>query len=287
MTRFAAESATQQPVPRGRIVLRTVAGNRDLRYYAYLPHRNLAANAPALVAVHGISLNAREQAQRFMPLVEEYGVALLAPQFLPPVYRDYQRLGRDGLGSRADLALERMLADWQECTGIDTRRINLFGFSGGAQFAHRYAMAHPGSVNALALTAPGWFTFPDDRRYPYGLRRSPRLPDVRIDLAAFCDVHTAVFVGGDDVERDDALRVSERLDRQQGRTRLDRAQNWVAQMRAASERLQKPTRYRIELLPGCGHDFEQCMTTGALGAKALQFLYSEADMVLPDASLTT
>ena len=50
------------------------------------------------------------------------------------------------------------LADWQECTGIDTRRINLFGFSGGAQFAHRYAMAHPGSVNALVLTAPGWFT---------------------------------------------------------------------------------------------------------------------------------
>lgn len=42
-------------------------------------------------------------------------------------------------------------------------KILLAGYSRGAQFAHRYAFAHPGEVEALAALASGTWTTPDGR----------------------------------------------------------------------------------------------------------------------------
>ena len=42
-------------------------------------------------------------------------------------------------------------------------RILLTGYSRGAQFAHRYAFAHPGEIEALAPLASGTWTTPDGR----------------------------------------------------------------------------------------------------------------------------
>ena len=57
-------------------------------------------------------------------------------------------------------------------TGAAAGPFYLFGFSGGAQFAHRYVLAHPDRVAAAGIGAAGWYTFPDSATpYPYGLGR--------------------------------------------------------------------------------------------------------------------
>ena len=262
------------PLRRGRIVLRSVDDRRDLRYYAYWPETTLP-DLPVFVAVHGISINAREQARHFSPWAERTGVLLIAPVFDPLFYGDYQRLGRNGRGARADRALQVMLADLERQAGRLPGRICLFGFSGGAQFAHRFTMAHPDRVAAQVLAAPGWFTFPDHRRrYPYGLRPCPHLPDLSFEPDRFLQVDSHVLVGTRDTLRDASLRRKPKIDRRQGRTRIERGQRWIQAMRKEAAAREQETRFEFDVMEGCGHDFETCMTRGGLGSKTFDFLYA-------------
>jgi pimeloyl-ACP methyl ester carboxylesterase len=228
-----------------------------------------------LVAVHGISINAREQARWFAPWAEKTGAILVAPLFEPSFFPDYQRLGRTGLGQRADLALHAMLDAAAAEAGVSNPVVNLFGFSGGGQFAHRYAMANPQRVKGQVLAAPGWFTFPDAERFPYGIKPTKRLPGVTFDPRGLLGVDSLVVVGSGDVDRDPALRRSKRVDRRQGRNRIDRGRRWIEAMRdqAAAEGLE--TRFEFAQLSGCGHDYEQCMQFGGLGERTIAFLYPD------------
>ena len=67
---------------------------------------------------------------------------VIAPLFDAAGFPDYQRLGRRGLGSRADLALIALVDDVLSSRGLQSRKLHLFGHSGGAQFTHRFVIAH-------------------------------------------------------------------------------------------------------------------------------------------------
>ena len=201
--------------------------------FVYLPGSG-GDQAPVFVAVHGISRNAGEHAELFAPYCEDHDVALVAPLFDGEQGKDYQRLGRLGRGARADRALESILEEIELMTGAVATPLHLFGFSGGAQFVHRYTMAHPHRVARAVIASAGWYTFPDARkRYPYGIRASRDLPDVRFDPEEFLQVPMTVIVGDRDITDED-LRRTKRVNRQQGGTRLDRARNWVDAMHGAA-----------------------------------------------------
>ncbi|MGH0030826.1 MAG: hypothetical protein ACQGVC_13605 [Myxococcota bacterium] len=216
-----------------------------------------------LVAVHGISRNVRSVFEAFRPLAEHHGLALLAPFFEEPAFGDYQRLGRAGRGARADLALARLVDGSCARLGLPATRFRLFGYSGGAQFAHRFAMAHPHRVEAVAVCAAGWYTLPDPQRtYPRGIGPSRRLLGVDFEPAEFLRIPFHVSVGGEDLERDAALRRSRGLDRTQGRTRVERARRWCAAMdRAAALHGIGPPTF-LDVLPGVGHSFEDAVRHG-------------------------
>lgn len=262
-------------LPVGRVVLRNAGNRKALRYYLYLP-RDPRPDLPLFVAVHGISINARAQARLFAPWAEAMGAVLVAPQFDPEIFGDYQRLGRPGLGERADLAFNAMLTDIEGQLQRAAAPACLFGFSGGAQFVHRYTMAWPERVHRQVLVAPGWFTFPDRRqRYPWGIARLDGLQDLKLDPRRFLRVPVRVMVGEKDRLRDASLRQSGRVDRRQGQTRIERARRWVAAMRREAWALGLETPIEFMLLEGCRHDFEQCMRTGGLGEKTFDFLYGD------------
>jgi len=238
------------------------------------------------VAVHGISRNAREQALRFAPFAEQYGVALVAPVFPRDRYSDYQRLGRLGKGERADLALECIVSEVRQLLDLRADRVHLFGFSGGGQFVHRYAMAHPERVASLAVAAAGWFTFPDaDLEFPLGCRPTPDLPDLAFDRERFLRVPVHVFVGSRDRKRGPGFNRSRPLDLLQGRTRIERGRRWVSAMREAARRHRLSTPYSFEILPGCWHSFERCATRGRLGERVFSSLF--ADIPTPATSIST
>ena len=244
-----------------RLVSRTDPGRE---YLLYVPTSG-GLGAPVFVTVHGISGNVVEHASLFSTYAEKAGAVLVAPYFAPGQSQDYQRLGREGRGPRADHALHAILGEASRLTGADVSRIHLFGFSGGAQFAHRYTMAHPQRVAGVVVAAAGWYSFPDlHLRYPYGIRRCRALPDLRFDPDEFLRVPMTVIVGDRDVTNVD-LRSNPRLNRQQGETRLERARNWVEAMRATARVYRVDPLVTLETVPGGDHSFAGLMEGGRLG----------------------
>jgi len=240
-------------------------------YYVYVPSTG-GAGAPLLVVVHGISRNAEAQANAFPEYCEQLGVVMVVPVFGVDA-RDYQRLGRSGRGPRADAALDAVVEEVAMRTGCKASSFHLFGFSGGAQFAHRYTLAHPHRVIRLVVVGSGWYTFPNPRaRFPYGIRRSPELTGVRFDPEEFLRVPITVLVGERDTETS-SLRNTPRVNRQQGATRFERAHRWVDAMREAAQKRGAEPMVTLEVIPNGRHDFESLMKSGHLGERAFARLF--------------
>jgi pimeloyl-ACP methyl ester carboxylesterase len=268
--------ALETDPPRGRLLLRSLPDDPEFRFHLYVPVRG-ARDAALFVTVHGISLDARQHAKRFAPLAEEYGIALLAPHFAETRFPDYQRLGRAGHGERSDRMLDRAVAAVAAATGARGERVHLFGYSGGGQFVHRYAMAHPERVAGYVVGAAGWYTFPDAAaRYPRGIRPNPELPDVVLDPRRFLAVPGAVVVGERDIHPGTALRKTERVARQQGATRFERGRNWVAAMNIEAEARGLPPHFAFQELARSPHSFSKSMRRGAMGAWVFQRLFGPA-----------
>ncbi len=244
-----------------------------LRYFLYIPKCG-GKNAPVLVSVHGISRNAATHARRFSRLAEHYGIVVVAPLFDKQHFPDYQRLRRHN--QRADLALQRVLASVKNLTGADTQKIYLFGHSGGGQFAHRYTMAYPEQVAAVAIGAAGWYTFPDSTlRFPYGTAPHHKLPDLFFNARQFLRVPGYVLVGNQDTTQDQALRNSARVNQQQGMNRTDRGRRWVNAMKRAARQHNLNTEFQFVSLPGAGHSFTECEKAGGITVQALSLLFDE------------
>jgi pimeloyl-ACP methyl ester carboxylesterase len=257
------------------VLRRAVSGDPPLEAYVYLP-RTLAPQAPVIAIVHGISELPRQHVECFAPLAERQGAILVAPHFARPRFRDYQRLGRGSRGARADRALERLVEEIARETHARAGRFFLFGYSGGGQFAHRYAMAHPQRAAAAVVASAGWYTFPDaERFYPRGIRDRGDLAGVRFEPDAFLRVPLLVTVGARDVERDASLRQSEALDREQGRSRVERAERWVEAMQAAARERGLPPAAVLRRLEDVGHSFEDNAGRGALAEIAFEHFFGQ------------
>jgi pimeloyl-ACP methyl ester carboxylesterase len=254
---------------------------REASYHLQLPSRDVEG-APVLVVVHGISRNAREQVDAFGERAARLGVVTVAPLFSRRHFRSYQRLGhsRRGVESAPHVALEAILSEVAETTGADTSRVFLFGFSGGAQFAHRFTMRYPERVRSLVVASAGWYTFPDvEQPFPRGIGPTPLTTGT--DPQRFLRVPTLVLVGESDGGRDDALNTSRVLDLQQGRTRIERGRRWREAMLEVAQRSRIDARFDFALMPGCGHDFGDCVERGALVGRVLDFLLATTRRPLP------
>ncbi len=263
-----------QTVPEMGVVLhRTLADDPRQHYFMYVP-RNGGATARIFVTVHGISRNAHEHAERFAPFAERYGVVLIAPYFSHERFPDYQRLGRKGKGERADMALDSIVAEVGQLTGAEISKLFLFGYSGGAQFVHRYALAHPERVARVVLGAAGWYTLPDPNvKYPKGIAPTKNLPDVTFDPARFLTIPTCVLVGERDVRQDVALNKSPKIAQQQGATRLERGAHWIGAMTRAAAAHGLDTSYTFHTLPRSRHSFTKSMGRGKMGEMVFNCLF--------------
>lgn len=232
-------------------------------YLSYLPD-NVDRDLAPIVFVHGYSRRVHEQVEVLHRLADATRRALIAPHFTRELHPRYQRLGKGSDGQRADHYFDACLAAAGQRLGVSTKRVMLLGYSGGAQFCHRWAMTRPERVEHLIAVAAGWYTFPNpDLAFPYGLATAGRLRRVSLDPASFLTVPTTVLVGAED--RDSVnLRRSPRIDAQQGDTRVERARRWVLAMRMAARLYRVDANIAYQEVPGIDHDFDNFVARGHL-----------------------
>lgn len=250
----------------------TLPGSPLREFYLLVP-ATVQPGGPLLVLVHGISRRAVEHLTRFARLAEGLGVTLIAPYFAKSQFGQYQQV-IDRSGNRADTALLDIVDAVASSTDCDGEKFHAFGFSGGAQFAHRFAMIHPDRVRSFSIAAAGWYTMPDPEvRYPYGICTHP-LPGSRFEPERFLSIDRHVFVGAADQVRDETLKSNRRLDERQGATRLERAERWAAAMDAASNEYGVwPTHSTFEVLRGVGHSFASAARRRHLPARVLSKVF--------------
>ncbi|MFK2825210.1 carbohydrate binding domain-containing protein [Bacillus sp. B190/17] len=220
----------------------------DTTYYMYTPEK-VNANTPILVSIHGIGRNTEEHSNFYVPYAKKMGFIVVAPLFPESKFPDYQTLGQG-----SDKKLIDIINDVKARTGSKVSKINLSGYSGGAQFAHRFMMRYPEKVERLAIGAAGWYTFPDaNRNYWQGLKYSSEVGTM--NPAEFLKVPSFVIVGELDDENEGTYNTRKSITEQQGAGRYARGQNWIKAMQTESKKYGYNTPYEFKGLPGVGHDF--------------------------------
>ncbi|MCE8008450.1 alpha/beta hydrolase [Aestuariivita sp.] len=247
------------------LVHRPAKGPCGLACWLALPE-HIAPGAAPLVAVHGIRRGATLQARLFARRAAALGRPVIAPIFDETGWAGYQQACVRG---RADLALLDLVSVLHGEGVVRSQTFDLFGFSGGAQFAHRFAMLHPDRVEDLTIASPGWYTFLDGAPYPYGLSPRPGHVDIWAErlianLSRFLALSINVCVGERDCVVDKNTRSGLEINAQQGLHRLDRARRWSAALRAAAAAMGVVSDVRLHVLKDCGHDFENCVLSGGL-----------------------
>ncbi len=254
---------------KAHVFYRAPVGPRGLAcWIAQPPLARAKFAAPPLVAVHGISRNAREMVQVLTRVSERTGRTIVVPRFDKSTWRGYQQVVRP---HRADLALLRLLEDLAAEGFCKAERFELFGYSGGAQFCHRFAMLYPHRVTRLVLGAAGWYTMPL-REQPFPLGIGPDAdegagdwgPQCARGLERFLALPIDVAVGECDNRPDAATRSHPDLDALQGTDRLARAEAWVRALHQTADALGVQADARLHRLPGCGHSFRHCALKGRL-----------------------
>ncbi len=227
---------------------------------------------PLALCVHGYTRQPLDQLRAFAPLAVRLGFALALPLFDDRHHRRYQQLLHPRRGIRSDLALLRTLDATAGRHGLDASRLFLFGYSGGAQFVHRFAMCHPQRTAALAVGAAGWYTWPDSQHdWPLGLADVQARLGASIDLEGFLRLPMALWVGERDTAADQHLRDEPQLASLQGVHRLERAHNWAGAVRAAGLARGIANEVKVTVLPRVGHDFASCERKGELAARVMDF----------------
>lgn len=257
---------------RDRLQLVVTAGLEveQVPFYLLVPHRSV--DRPALVVVHGVATGAQAYFDAFRVLAMRHQRVLLVPSFERPRFKGYQQLG----GSEGDLAaahaLLATLSAAAERLGAGLGRVDLVGFSGGAQFAHRFAMLYPGCVRRVVVAAAGWYTYLDPSRpFPHGSGPSAASGGRPVEADRFLQIPLRVMVGENDVHRDRLLRADEVIEAQQGSHRLARGLHWYEHLLQESHRRGDESRSSFRLLPGAGHSFRQALKRGGFGERTLAF----------------
>ncbi len=215
-----------------------------------------------LVALHGMGGNGVDFSRDLLATAAENDWLVVAPTF---AYRDY----RDPALVREDdatflPALAAILDGLPARVGLAVRpRVLLYGFSRGAQTAHRFATVYPGRVRAVAALSAASYTLPatvapaDGRPlpFPYGVADLRAVFGRPFDLAAFRRVAFLIVVGDLDTNAADVPRA---WDPYLGQDRVARARAYAQAVRATDGQAS----LRIE--PGSGHEIRPTTRDAAL-----------------------
>jgi dienelactone hydrolase len=177
--------------------------------------------------------------------------------------------------------LQRLHATIKSMPALTGRRlkpqVRLFGFSRGAQIAHRYALAYPEDVSSVVAYSAGTYTLPmasadidldgnpDTLLFPYGIADLGTRIGHPVDRVQVRQVRFLIGVGANDNRPGDVPR---QWDRYVGKSRVERAQQFHSVLKKSGSNC------TLKVFPGTGHEVTQDML-------ALAEVFFEGDEVTP------
>ena len=226
-----------------------------------------------LFVLHGMGARGDAFAQSLISDADRNNWVLVAPTM---AYQDYMQ---PTLVVEDDLKISQMLFDTLEVLPARlnlklNRRVLVYGFSRGAQLAHRFALLHPERVSTVATMSAGSYTLPLEHPkndnvnplpFPYGVGDFQKNLGHPLDTTNFCKVSFWIAVGERDNQPGDVPRS---FDPYVGQNRIDRARAFANALSGLGMDA------RLVIFPNTGHEITNEMRKGAI-----QFL-REGDLKL-------
>jgi predicted esterase len=221
---------------------------------------------PVVLALHGAGSSGPRFAERIAACAERNGWVLVAPTL---TYRSVMDAEQLRLDDQQDLpALRKLVQDVRaslaELPLADAEFV--YGFSRGAQLAHRLALLYPDRVAGVAAASAGTYTVPRTGtvgrplRFPFGVADLERYGGHPFEPAALVGKPFWIGVGAND---DVAEQVPRAWDQLLGRTRLERATRFAQELQALGAQVS------LNVFADTGHE-----ETAVMRERACEFLTS-------------
>ncbi|MFH1856110.1 MAG: hypothetical protein ABH836_02630 [Candidatus Omnitrophota bacterium] len=140
----------------GKVESRKLRKDPEQIYYIYLPEKYSPAREwPLFIGVHAYTCSGQDTIPIWQEYADNENFILVCPTFS----NGYQRL-EDAADNRMIDIIEEVEKDFS----IDKKKILIAGFSGGAQFTHRFVLKHPEYINSASIMAAGSYDYPQRSR---------------------------------------------------------------------------------------------------------------------------
>lgn len=240
----------------------TIACQLDQRfsYCTYAPREIATRGGDSyriVVAVHGSDRDFHELRESFADLADRENLIILAPLFPSGIedtedHDNYKYILYRGI--RFDQILLAMVDEVVQRFGLKNESFYMFGFSGGAHFAHRFLYLHPERLSAVSVAAPGSVTLIDESQdWWVGTGNIKEVFGLPFRLDIIRQVPVQLLIGDNDLITD-AITHSESSPHwmpganSAGKTRIDRLETLRDNFTEYGLDVQ------FECIPGVGHE---------------------------------
>ena len=241
--------------------------NIDVEVFYNVPAA-YTASSKVVFALHGGSRDAEGVRNNMIQKSIEYNFVLIAPKFssqnfslgdgynLGNVYEDGDNPSTSTLNVEEEWSfsiIEPLFDSVVSSLSLIEEKYNLFGFSAGAQFVHRFIQFKPNArFNKVVAGAAGWYTVPDNNiPFPYGLDNSI-LTNTNLSNLLSKDLY--IQVGALDNDPNSVgLRHNEYADAQ-GLNRVTRAVHFFESGQNIAESNNYNLNWSLHIIQGAGHN---------------------------------
>ena len=242
--------------------------NKPTTVYYHIP-TGITENSRIIIVFHGASRDALENRDAMIANADRNQQILIVPEFssqnfpggdgynLGNIFVDGDNPSASTLNNEDQWAfslIEPLFDFVKNATANTTSLYNVFGFSAGGQFAHRFVFfKSTARFDKVVASSSGWYTMPDNQvDFPYGIKESPILAN---SLPAIFNKKITILIGAADNDPNAAgLRTNSIVD-VQGDNRLARANYFYNQSNSISTSIGASFNWQFVSLPNVSHDF--------------------------------